>query len=409
MTRDRGRGDRGSLLGFLFGTGLLTFANGTYSLLVGPTVEAHGHTASVIGVIAAAGSLTSLLVRVPAGAAYRSARAFNLILGGSVLAALGYGLFATASAAPALGALSALQGAGFAVATTAAMAGLIERRPAQTHAGSLMGLYTGSIGAGYALAGLVGGPLADAAGLSAALSVAAAAAVCSGWITAAALARFGAPSPATDEPTTPSRGWLRGMPPEVWLGFAVAVYINLVTGGMTAFFPVYALGLGLTLSQVGFLSGIHGGLASAVRFGAGTIHRWVSYRSITLVTVSVASAAVASLALPRGFVPLAILIAVAGAARGVLRVVSGAIVMESVAPSPRLRGRASGIYLAGLDLGNTLGPLIGGFVSEAVGLRWAFPVLGVVPAVLFLALSAPFDLRRTGPVLASGRATPEAP
>ena len=386
--------DRRSLLGFLVGTGLLTFANGSFNLLVGPSVASDGHSEAVIGVIVATGSVASLLLRVPAGNAYRSGRAALLITGGSVLAAMGYGLFPSFSAAPILAFLSALQGAGFAVATTAAMAGLIERRPDRTSAGSLMGLYTGSIGAGYAFAGFVGGPLADRIGLPGALVVASVVAACSGWLTAAALGRFGSPPPETADHGPPLRGWVRGMPVEVWLGFAIAVYINVVNGGMNAFFPLYALTLGLSLSQVGVLAGIHGGLASAVRFGVGSLLHRVSYRGVTVTMVTVTGSAVAAIVLPEGFAPLAVLVALAGLARGVLRVVSGAMVMEAARPTPRHRGRASGIYLAGLDLGNAVGPLVGGFVSEAAGLRGAFPVLGVAPAVAFLALIATLDRRR---------------
>ena len=164
---------RGSLVGFLVGTGLLTLANGMFNLLVGPAVESRGHTEAMIGAIVATGSLSSLALRIPAGNAFRSGRASALVLAGSALAAIGYGLLPMVSAAPVLAVLSALQGAGFAVATTAGMAALLERRPTDVGAGSLMGWYTGSIGTGYALAGFVGGTLADAIGLRGALTVAA--------------------------------------------------------------------------------------------------------------------------------------------------------------------------------------------------------------------------------------------
>ena len=405
------RAGRWSLIGFLVGTGLLTFANGSFNLLVGPTVGSGGHSEVVIGVIVATGSVASLLLRVPAGNAYRTGRAAWLIGGGSFLAAAGYGLFPWPSTAPALACLSALQGAGFAIATTAAMASLIERRPERTSAASLMGWYTGSIGAGYAFAGFIGGPLADRIGLTGAILVAAGAAVCSGVLTASALQRFGSSPAETFDHGPPPRGWVRGMPIEVWLGFAIAVYINVVNGGMNAFFPLYALALGLSLSQVGILSGIHAGLASVVRFGAGSLLHRVSYVGVTVTMVAVTGGAITAVVLVDGFAPFVVLVALTGLARGVLRVVSGAMVMEAAPPTPRHRGRASGIYLAGLDLGNAVGPLIGGFVAGAVGLRGAFPVLGILPALGFLALSAVLDRRRArvGSVAEPGPVTPGAP
>ncbi len=385
---------RAPLIGFLVGTGLLTMANGTFNLLVGPAVESRGHTEAMIGAIVAAGSVSSLMLRIPAGNAFRSGRATVLVLAGSVLAAIGYGLLPMASAAPVLAVLSALQGAGFAVATTAGMAALMERRPPDVGAGSLMGWYTGSIGAGYALAGFVGGTLADAIGIRGALSAAAVVALVSGWVTARSIGHLRPHRADVDEGAAPLRGWVRGMPAGVWLGFAIAVYINLVNGGMNAFFPLYALGLGLSLSQIGVLSGIHAGLASTVRFGAGALLSRVSSWGVTVAMVGLTGIGVTAVAVPRGFIPLVLLVAMVGLARGVLRVVSGAIVMEAAGSSARLRGRASGIYLAGLDLGNAVGPLIGGVVSEVAGLRGSFLVLGVVPAVVFVAAGAALSRRR---------------
>lgn len=399
---------RGPLVAFLIGTGLLTLANGMFNLLVGPAIDSRGHTEAMIGVIVATGSLSSLALRVPAGNAFRSGRATALVIAGSTLAAVGYGVLPMVSAAPVLVVLSALQGAGFAVATTAGMAALMERRPADVEAGSLMGWFTGSIGAGYALAGFVGGTLADAIGLRGALTGAAGAALVSGWVTARSIGRLRIHRSAVDDAGAPPlRGWVRGMPTGVWLGFAIAVYINLVNGGMNAFFPLYALGIGLSLSQIGALSGIHATLASTVRFGAGAVLGRTSSWWLTIAMVATTGLGVTAVAIPRGFIPLGLLVATVGLARGVLRVVSGAIVMEA-AGSSRLGGRASGIYLAGLDLGNSIGPLIGGVVSDVAGLRGSFIVLGVVPAALFAAAGAALSGRARSRE-PGAPVTPEAP
>ncbi|MGH2641939.1 MAG: MFS transporter [Actinomycetota bacterium] len=401
---------RRPLIGFLVGTGLLTLANGMFNLLVGPAVESRGHTEAVIGVIVATGSLSSLALRIPAGNVFRADRATALVWSGAVLAAIGYALVPTVSAAPVLAMLSALQGAGFAVATTAGMAALMDRRPAQVGAGTLMGWYTGSIGLGYALAGFLGGALGDAIGLQGALGVAAGAAVVSGWVTAWSIGRLPRHAADVDAAAPPLRGWIRGMPAGVWFGFAIALYINLVNGGMNAFFPLYALGLGLTLSQVGALSGIHAILASTVRFGAGAVLGRISSWRVSMAMVALTGLGVVAITLPGGFLALVPLVAIVGLARGVLRVVSGAIVMET-AGSSRLGGRASGIYLAGLDLGNAVGPLIGGVVSELAGLRGSFVVLGVVPAAVFLASGAALSARGSSLEPTGGRAavTPEGP
>lgn len=272
-----------------------------------------------------------------------------------------------------------------------------------------MGWYTGSIGAGYALAGFAGGTLADAIGLRGALVAAGLCAVASGGITVWSLGRLSSHLSDGAGSETRLRGWVRGMPPGVWLGAAIAVYINVVNGGLNAFLPLYGLGLGLTLMQVGLLSGVHATLASVIRFGAGTLLRRTSHRVVILVTVATMGIAVTAVAVPAGFLTLMALVAVIGLARGVLRVVSGALVMESAGPSSRHRGRASGIYLAGLDLGNTIGPLVGGSVGEIVGVRGSFPVLGLVPAAVFLVAVATMFRRLRPGDLRDASIRPQAP
>jgi MFS family permease len=378
----------GALVGFLGGTALFTLANGAFNLLVAPSVAGHGHTEVTIGAIVAVGGLSSLLARIPAGNAFRPERVPALVLAGSALAAVGYGVIPAVSPAPALAALSVLQCAGFAVVTTVGMAALIERRDPRTSAASMMGWYTGSIGTGYALAGFIGGPLADGVGLGGALGAAGVAAFVSGCVTVWALGRLPVRRHDDGGDDRPLRGWIRGMSPGVWLGAAVAVYINVVNGGLNAFLPLHGLAIGLTLTQIGLLAGVHATLASAIRFGAGTLLGRVSPPTVIRVTVVAMACGVALLAAPRGFAPLLLLLALIGLGRGILRVLSGALVMEAAGPSSRHRGRASGIYLAGLDLGNAVGPLVGGFVAAVAGVGATFPVVGLFPAAVFLAAGA---------------------
>lgn len=169
---------------------------------------------------------------------------------------------------------------------------------------------------------------------------------------------------------------------------AVAIYINVVNGGLNAFFPLHGLAIGLTLSQIGVLSGVHATLASVIRFGAGTLFNRAPVRAVIGMPALAVASGVAVLGLTQDFAVLLGLLAAVGLARGVLRVASGALVMEAAGPSSRDRGRASGVYLAGLDLGNAVGPLLGGAVADAAGVRASFPVLGLVPAAVFLALAA---------------------
>jgi len=125
----------------------------------------------VIGAAVSAYGLVSLVVRLPAGLFYRSHHAWALIAGGTALSSASFALLTRTSDPLLLTVLVALDGAGFAIASTANMAALIERRPAGANAGTIMGWDTGSLGVGYALAGFVGGTLGDAIGTSDAILV----------------------------------------------------------------------------------------------------------------------------------------------------------------------------------------------------------------------------------------------
>ena len=292
----------------------------------------------------------------------------------------------------------ALDGAGFAIATTANMAALIERRPEGSNAGSIMGWYTGSLGAGYAIAGFAGGALGQALGAGDAILVLALVPLAAGLLLSLAIR---ATTPVRTEERARVRGswWrdLRRVQPLVWLAFFVTLYINLVSGVVLTFFPIYGLAIGLTLTQIGFLQGIHGAAAAAVRFLSGVVFRWVSYERTLPVMILVSGAAVALIAGVEALPVLAVAWAALGLTRGLLRVASAALVMDAAGETDARRGAASAIYLAGLDLGKVLGPLAGGVGAATIGLRPTFLLASVSFPAVYFALAALLRRRRSAP------------
>jgi MFS family permease len=342
-----------------------------------------------IGAAVSAYGLVSLAARLPAGALYRGHRAWSLIAAGCLLSSASFAAM-TQTGNPALLTLFvALDGAGFAIATTANMAALIDRRPPGSNAGTIMGWYTGSLGAGYAVAGFVGGVLGDAFGPRHAILVLALVPLAAGLLLSVVI-RGSAPVRVTD-PTHVTDSWLhafRRVAPLVWLAFFVTLYINLVSGVMLTFFPIYGLAIGLSLTQIGALQGIHGAAAAVVRFLSGLVFGRISYQRTLPVMVVVSGASVAAIA---GFKPFLILMVawtLLGLTRGLLRVASAALVMDEAGPSDAGRGASSGIYLAGLDLGKVLGPVLGGVGGHVIGLRATFLVASISFPVLYLVLAA---------------------
>jgi MFS family permease len=74
-----------------------------------------------------------------------------------------------------------------------------------------------------------------------------------------------------------------------------------------------------------------------------------------------------------------------------LRVASGALVMDEAGGRV---GPASGVYLAGLDLGKVVGPTVGGFGAGAIGIRSTFLAASVGLPLVYFVLTA-LTSRRT--------------
>jgi len=366
---------------------ILTLGEGSFQLLTPPYMHDRHISAVVIGTAVSAYGLVSLFVRLPAGAVYRSHRAWLLIAGGTALSSLAFALVTVTGDPLVLTALIALDGAGFAVATTANMAALIERRPPGSNAGAIMGWYTGSLGAGYALAGFIGGSLGDRLGPRTAILILALVPLVAGLLLSGYV-QLTMPARVPSAPAEERQAWwrhFRGLPPVVWIAFFVTLYINLVSGVVLTFFPIYGLAIGLTLTQVGFLQGIHGAAASVVRFLSGIVFRVVSYVRTLPLMVALSGISVAAIAGVKLVVILAVAFAALGLTRGLLLVASAALVMDGAGETDARRGAASGVYLAGLDLGKIVGPLVGGVGADVVGLRATFLAGSLAfPLVYFL-------------------------
>jgi MFS family permease len=380
---------RRALAPLYIASAILTLGEGSFQLLTPPYMHERQISPVVIGSAVSAYGLVSLCLRIPAGMIYRTHRAWVLIAAGTALSSVSFALLTLTGDPALLVPLVALEGAGFAIASTANMAALIERRPEGANAGSIMGWYTGSLGAGYALAGFFGGALGDALGPRAAILVLAVVPLTAGLLLSTVVQRT-APERAAAEPRGRGAWWrdFRGLPAVVWLAFFVTLYINLVSGVVLTFFPIYGLAIGLTLTQIGFMQGIHGTAAALVRFLSGAVFRFVSYQRTLPVMVILSGASVAAIGGVKFLPALAVAWALLGLSRGLLRVSSAAVVMDEAGETDARRGAASGVYLAGLDLGKIVGPLVGGVGAGAVGLRSTFLLASIAFPLTYFGLAA---------------------
>jgi predicted MFS family arabinose efflux permease len=103
-------------------------------------------------------------MRLPVGAGFSAERVRPMLLIGGLLSTGAFAAVALAHSAVVLGGLLALDGIGWAMATTTQLAVLVASRPSRLTIASAMGWYSGFTGLGNALGGASAGLTADALG-----------------------------------------------------------------------------------------------------------------------------------------------------------------------------------------------------------------------------------------------------
>jgi MFS family permease len=353
--------------------------------------DAHLGPAS-IGVIIGAFAVASLAARLPAGLTYSVRRGAAFLLLGGACSAVAFALIPFTTSALALGALSALNGVGWSVATTAQLALLVARRPGGVSTAEAMGWFSGATALGNVAAGVMGGGIADLIGLRSSFYVLAATPL----LGALLMARAASSAPGFEEaaaesrPRAPILRSITGLPLAVWVGVLVMFFINGLNAVTNTFHPVIALAAGLSLTQIGALSSVRSWASSSSRFGSGPVFSRFDPAALTLPLV--VAGCLATSAIPSvidSFLLQIPLFLVAGVSRGLLRVTGSADAFEGVGEDERRHGVTAALLYGGLDLGKIAGPVIGGVVAGAFGIATMFRVVPLGFLALYLVLAIP--------------------
>ncbi len=366
---------------------IMTTTEGTLQLLLPPYLDSYGYGLSLIGVLVSMLSVSRLLSRLPAGAAYGAARAKRQLVVALVGLSLGTGGFAFAGGhVVAVVVLSFVHGFAFGTLGTLVLASFIDLTGGR-RAGAIMAWYTAALSTGYALGAFVGGALGDAYGIPAALGMASVLPFLGVGMVLVLPEFHGPPQPEARAPGLRSLvGAVTRLDPRVWLAFVIVLYINLVSDSVDAFFPLFGLSIGLSLSELGLLKGMKSAAATVIRFASLGITRVVDHKVINFWGVVVMGAATIAVAYVNVFAAFAALFIVLGFCRGILRVTSAATVAELRREGKDV-GLASGVYNAGLDIGAIIGPTLGGVVASRVGIPVMFQLMAVLSLGAYFAVA----------------------
>jgi MFS family permease len=353
-----------------------------------PFARELGFEVGAIGVLMSVYAVASLLSRLPTGALLHGPRAPLAAAVGVLCQAASTVAYTLVDSYGALFALRAIGGLAYGVVTTVNLTllmGAIER-PEQR--GAVTGWYLFWMAAAYAVGNYVTGFLVDWLGYHATFRLAAA-------VPLAVLPLLGLRA-ALRPPRAIAVGqpgqafaWrdLRALASLALLVPALQAFtVNALCQVMWVFYPLYGLGVGLSLGVLGVQRGAYSSASMLTRPFVGQAGQRLGYHRIATAALITSAGLTALVPLFTGFWPLLGLHILLGGLRSGALVGSMAATIEYGGADARQRGLAAGMYNFATDAGNILGPLVGGLLAEQFGLPALFVLLPALLLAVYLGL-----------------------
>ncbi|HYM95972.1 MAG TPA: MFS transporter [Candidatus Sulfotelmatobacter sp.] len=364
-----------------------------------------GASLATLGLITAVLGLTRLASSVPVGLLSDRLDRKTVLIGGMVMFALSFALYAVAPSAGWLVMPRILQAIGM-VATfplgIAYIGDLVEPRDR----GAAIGVYTAAMGSGFAVGPLLGSWVGTVAGLPAAYSCGAAIAV--GGAVYGAVRLIKKKPRAADGSAVrrlvdlPALASLVRQPAMLTACVANVAMTISMTGAIFTYFPVYARGAGLSTVTIGSLFAWRSFASASGRIPMGPLaarlpaHWTIAGVLLVEAGIDIAISRTVSSGLLTG------LLVLEGIGVGVFFVSAQSAV--AAASAGHNRGAAVGLYWMAGSIGDLFGPIGLGVVAQAMGLVAVFQVVAgcvVVGAAMVVAFGVMASYRQahaTAPV-----------
>ncbi|RME43570.1 MAG: MFS transporter [Chloroflexi bacterium] len=381
---------------------MTTAAEGIVHVIFPPYLNARAFLVSQIGLLSGLFPVLQLAARLPSGTLYTHRRARAVLTAGLALLGLSSIGFAVFVGFVPLVIMIMLHGFAFGAVTTVALALCIDLKPGNYSSGAMMGWYTAAIAAGYSVGQPIGGYLADTFGFGAGFSGTAAFSL----LGISAVLTLPTPGGRVTyrqalEAEHQRHRWSfrvdpRRLPASVLLATLIVFFVNLIFRSLHTFFPLYALTMGISLTQYGLLRSLLSLAAAVVRPFSGRLFEVLHYRRVTHIAMVVAAGAVIlSSIMVRSMAALVVLYVLMGLSRGLNRVTSATMIAESSDESDSGSiGVWSGIYNAGLDLGSITGPAVGGYLAAVLGIPRMLILLPTIALGVYILVSLTARRRR---------------
>ncbi len=358
-----------------------------------------GATKAIIGLIAAASTVTGILTSLPAGL-LSDRRGRRPVLIGSGLVFLTAPLLYFLIRVPwQLAAVRVYHGLATAVFGPVAMAYVADLAP--TRRGERLGYYTSATLAGRALAPVVGGAILTAWVWQGVYLVCAAAGLL------ALIGMFLLPEPQAASEAAPARAGqsaslrlVLGNPTILATSMAEAAQF-LAFGALEAFLPLYALSVGINAAAVGLLFGVQVAVRTLARPVMGIISDLRGREPPILIGLGLTAVAMALFVQTRSYVLLLALSLLFGLGLSIASAATSAYVAD-LAPG-EARGAALGFMSTIMDVGQTVGPILLGAILVSRSYQLGFVVIAAL-VLLAMVLFGVVALRQ-GEKAAAGAGT----
>ena len=366
----------------------VTIQSNSASTVIPPYLDHMQTPVALIGTLISLGPVFALISRLPMGMAYNQGRA-RLLLSTAILA-MGFTnfLFSFATDSVAFAVVQSLNGFAYGAVTTLYMAFYVDSLARDENRNHAMGYYVGSLALGYSTGNFLGGLIADhwdyawTFQLGALLSP----------VSVGLLWLLHGPGSTGERKVTgrgdaklASRESLRALlEPELATVVIVALFLNLLHQMGGVFISLYGLAVGMSLTQIGVIRAAYAGCNAVTRPISGHVVNRIGHRSLSYFGLPLQSLILMLVPLFSGFSTILFVYVASGLLRAIVVVANAVGLVQDVPESRVRRGLASGVYNAAGDLGNILGPSVGGFIAHATGIASVFVVGSFGSTALFL-------------------------
>jgi predicted MFS family arabinose efflux permease len=358
------------------------------STVIPPFLDHLRMPVALIGTLISLGPLFALAARLPVGMLYNRARA-RLLVSFAVLA-MGvtnyFYSFAVDSWSFAI--VHGLNGFAYSAVTTLYMAFYVDSLAPDENRNHAMGYYVGSLALGYSTGNFFGGLIADHWGyewtflLGALLSPVSVGLL---WLLHGPQGIGESKAKATEAAKLVSKDSLKALlEPQLATVVLVALFLNLLHQMGGVFISLYGLAVGMSLTQIGIIRAAYAGCNAITRPISGHVVNKVGHKGLSYLGLPLQSLILMLVPLFTGFGTILFVYVASGFMRAIVIVANAVGLVQDVPESKVRRGLASGVYNAAGDLGNILGPSIGGLIAHAAGIASVFVVGSFGSTALFL-------------------------